>query len=337
VRPLRAKPGLQKITLFGLALLGALCLAELALRLFAPLHLADEPTAYVYDAELGFRLRESHYSLRTTDFLQEIRTNRRGTANFQEDFSRFPSLVFAVGDSFTQGTGLPADAAYPFQLDLILNTDARGRYTPRYGVVNLGVAGYGGEQALILLRRTAQRLHPPAVILYLGCENDDADDLLFRSGYRHKHIVEGSPLWGGWVRPLQWLTNDLQIGVRAKVAIDVMRRGRIPGADVPAAGAPAPAAARSGADVRERLAAFAREHNARLVVSWANDTESYGLLQKWAAQRGIPFADWRARVVSVQAAMPALTANNPHSGGHHRAWVNRLIAEEFARQMQAAR
>lgn len=139
------------------------------------------------------------------------------------------------------------------------------------------------------------------------------------------------------MRPLQWLTNDLQIGLRAKIAIGLMRQGRTLGADIPAARAPAPSAARSGAGVRERLAAFAREHDARLVVSWANDTESYGLLQEWAAQRGIPFADWRARVVSVQAAMPALTANNPHSGGHHRAWVNRLIAEEFARQMQAAR
>jgi len=33
--------------------------------------------------------------------------------------------------------------------------------------------------------------------------------------------------------------------------------------------------------------------------------------------------------------MPALTLDNQHSGGHHRAWVNRVIAEEFRRQMGA--
>jgi hypothetical protein len=35
--------------------------------------------------------------------------------------------------------------------------------------------------------------------------------------------------------------------------------------------------------------------------------------------------------------MPKLTLDNQHSGGHHRAWVNQIIAAEFARQMRARR
>jgi hypothetical protein len=52
----------------------------------------------------------------TTDHQQEIRTNLLGTVNFEEDFHRYRYRVFALGDFFTQGTGLPSDCSYPFQL-----------------------------------------------------------------------------------------------------------------------------------------------------------------------------------------------------------------------------
>jgi lysophospholipase L1-like esterase len=325
---------LKQLALLLAALLFALFVAEIALRLFAPLYQANDPAAYVYDAELGYRLREGYYSLHTTDFQQEIRANKRGYANFQEDFAAYPKLAFAVGDSYTQGTGLPVDAAYPAQLDLILNQGEKGLYAPRYGVANLGVGAYGGEQELLLLQRAAKDLRPPDVILYLGCDNDFEDDQLFRSGYRHRHLVAGSPYWGRWVRPLRWLTNDLQLGIRAKLALGEMRRRKVlqESANVENKQI-APSVAQRQADVLERLAAYAREHKSLLVVGWANQTDSYDWLQTWAAQRQIPFADWRARVKAAQAFVN-LPTHNPHSGGHHRVWVNRLMAEEFARHIR---
>ena len=30
----------------------------------------------------------------------------------------------------------------------------------------------------------------------MGSENDYNDDLLFQSGYKHKHIVDKNPYWG---------------------------------------------------------------------------------------------------------------------------------------------
>ncbi len=324
---------LKQFALLLAALFVTLCAAEIALRLFAPLYQANDPAAYIYDAELGYRLREGYYSLQTTDFQQEIRTNKRGTVNFQEDFAAYPKLIFAVGDSYTQGTGLPVDAAYPWQLDLLLNQDDKGLYAPRYGVVNLGIGAYGGEQELLLLQRAAKDLRPPDVILYLGCDNDFDDDQLFLSGYRHRHLVAGSPYWGRWVRPLQWLTNDFQLGIRAKLALGALRRQKVLQSANAESKAVAPSIAEREAGVLERLAAYAKAHNSLLIVGWANQTDSYDWLQNWAAQHQIPFADWRVRVKAAQAAVPNLSTHNPHSGGHHRVWVNRLIAEEFARHI----
>jgi hypothetical protein len=48
-----------------------------------------------------------------------------GTVNFQRDFKGYRS-VFASGDSYTQGTGLPADMSYPAQLDFELNVGPKG-------------------------------------------------------------------------------------------------------------------------------------------------------------------------------------------------------------------
>ena len=122
----------------------SLTVAELTLRLFAPLYHPGIWESYQYDQELGYRLRPGIHMFEAKDFQEEIRTNRLGTVNFQERFDGYGSLIFALGDSYTQGTGLPADVAYPFQLDLILNQDAKGQYAKRYGVVNLGLAAFGG-------------------------------------------------------------------------------------------------------------------------------------------------------------------------------------------------
>ncbi|HEX8293243.1 MAG TPA: hypothetical protein VF570_15890, partial [Pyrinomonadaceae bacterium] len=134
---------LKKISVVLLATFVGLLAAELALRLFAPRHYPVIPAAYEYDPELAFRLRPGAHLFRTTDHQQESVTNRMGTANFQEGFEGYESLVFAVGDSYTQGTGIPADASYPAQLDLMLNVDEGGFYAKRFGVVNLGVGGGG--------------------------------------------------------------------------------------------------------------------------------------------------------------------------------------------------
>lgn len=330
---------IKRAALLLVSIFVALVVVEIALRVFRPSYNVAIPWSYEYDAELAFRLKPAAHLFRTTDFQQETITNRIGTSNFQESFDDYPQLVFTLGDSFTQGTGVPADASYPFQLDQLLNRDAEGFYAKRFGVVNLGVAGFGGEQSLIALRRYSALIRRPSFILYLGCENDMIDDVMFRSGSRHYQLTEGNPYWGRLVIPARWLTESLEIGIKAKAFILGRRRARVT-AEVEASESKdgrVPSAAEFEMSVFERLKTYAAEQGATLVVSWSDANPSYYWLKDWAARNGVAFADWSPRAASVMAAMPALPLDNTHTGGHHRTWTNRVIAEEFARQMRAAR
>jgi len=316
-----------------------LCLAEAALRSWAPIRLTGIQRAYVYDDELGIRLDEDLHSFRLSDHLEEIRTNAIGTVNFQPSFEAYDSRVFALGDSYTQGTGLPPDAAYPFQLDLQLNVGADGLYQPRYAVVNLGLAAYGAEQSLIVLRRYAERLGAPQVCLYLGSENDYADDLLFRSGYRHRHIVRGSPYWSWMTEPLLWAA-EFEIGKRLKIAASHWRRGSILPSDAGAgakSNAPRPSVAELSWPAIQKIRGACDEYGARLILGWTpGDSPSYTWLRSRAAKEGIAFADWWPAVESVRQYAPGISLGNPHSGGHWRSWVNRLIADAFAQEIERA-
>jgi hypothetical protein len=316
-----------------------LCLAEVSLRWLAPIHFSGIRSAYVYDDKLGVRLADGLKARELSDHLQEMRSNRAGTANFQESFEAYGSRIFAIGDSYTQGTGLPPDASYPFQLDLQLNIGEDGQYQPNYAVVNLGLAAYGAEQSLIALRRYTERLGAPGVCLYLGAENDFTDDVLFRSGYRHRHIVRGSPHWGWMVEPLLW-AGQFEIVKHVKIATSRWRRRGL----LPTETSSAKESPRSRASVAERtwpvvnkILSECQNQGAVTIVSWSSgDSSSYAWLQARATVEGIGFADWWRNVESVRQSMPEIPLSNPHSGGHLRTWVNRLIADAFARQIKHA-
>ncbi|HEX8352374.1 MAG TPA: hypothetical protein VF611_05740 [Pyrinomonadaceae bacterium] len=336
MNPSSIKRPLKKISLVLLAIFAGLFIAELSLRLFSPRYYPVIPAAYEYDPETAVRLRPGAHLFATTDHQQETVSNQLGTANFQKSFDDYESLVLAVGDSYTQGTGLPADMSYPAQLDLILNRDEQGFYVKRFGVVNLGVAGFGGEQSFLNLRRWEARLGPRATILYLGCDNDFEDDLAFRSGDRHRIVVAGSPVWGSLTRPLRLLFERTHVGLLARAAYrQRLRDGMV--AEATRDLGRKPSVAELELPVLERLKSYAEQHQSVLVVSWSEETESYPWLKSWAGRRGVAFADWAPKAGSVREAMPGLTLDNPHSGGHHRGWANQLIAAEFAREIRARR
>lgn len=328
------KQSLKKISIVLCAVLVGILIVELTLRMFFPQHYPIITAAYEYDPDMAFRLRSNAHLFKTTDFQQESVSNPLGTANFQKSFDDYSSLVFAVGDSYTQGTGVPSDMSYPAQLDFILNRDEQGFYVKRFGVVNLGVAGYGGEQSLISLRRWETRLRPPAIILYLGCDNDFEDDLAFRSGDRHKIVVAGSPTWGSLTRPLRFILEDTHIGLLARATYSQRVRDRMVREAVKQLGAK-PSVAELELRILEQLKSYAEQHHSMLIVSWTDEGESYRWLKSWATQHGITFADWSPKANSVREAMPGLALDNQHSGGHHRGWTNQFIASEFAQHIRA--
>lgn len=318
-----------------------LLVAECGLRALAPVHLVGIQSAFRYDDVLGYRLAPGLHVYKLTDHLEEVKTNELGTVNFQESFEAYDTLVFAVGDSYTQGTGLAADSAYPFQLDLLLNRNEAGDYEPHFAVVNLGLAAFGGKQSLMALREYEGRLGKPSFVLYLGSDNDWDDDVLFDSGYRHRHLVAGNPHWGAWVAPLQWL-GELELSKRTRLALAALRKRRLAAAADGSREGSGSERARSVAErewpVIKQIHELTQAWGATLVVSWANaPSPSYSWLRERARAEGIAFADWEPRVASVQRAIPALPFANPHSGGHWRSWANGLIAESFADAMLADR
>ena len=309
-----------------------LAIAELLLRWFAPIEPVDVASMYQYDAQTAFALRPNLRIYETTDFQKEIISDSLGTADFKENLDRKRPMVFAVGDSYTEGCGIPADMAYPFQLDMILNRDSVGYYSPRYTVVNLGVFGYGGEQSLLRLEEYAQKLGKPADVLYLGYDNDYADDEAFLSGIRHHNIIAGSPYWPAWlVGPLQSVRQNSQVVKRIWLAYHKLRGDFHEDlVDRTKADTTHPVAEQEKG-VLNRLAAACEEMHARLIVAWMGPSPSYGWMERWAAKKNIAFVDWLPKMYSMQAAKPDLPMGNHHSGGHVRGWVNRVLAEEFAR------
>lgn len=275
-----------------------------------------------------------HLSL--TDYQQELYVNPLGTINFQKDFQGYETLIFAVGDSYTQGTGLYADASYPFQLDLMLNLrekDGRCEYTRQYGVVNLGLAAYGGEQSFLAFKRYLKLIGKPKFVLYMGCDNDAADDVLFRSGARHKNVVKDNPRYGVLYYPISLFFYKTEIGKRIRYVIQekIIRKSAI---DESKRASDHQPVARTQLPVISKIIDLAKENGASVILSWSYPGGSYDWLKKWAGENHVSFADWHPLVSDVSGNIGALPLENPHSGDHFRTWVNSMIARSFRMEIE---
>ncbi len=318
------------------AILSTLALGEAFLRVFSPVYYALPAENMEYDPETGFRLKRNLDRWYLTDYRAEVRTNGMGLASYGQELEAYRFRVFAVGDSFTQGVGTAPDESYPFQLDLALNFDADGTYQRRFGVYNLGVAGFGFRQSMIRLDEFAGALGPTDTVLFFGVDNDYTDDLSFEAGVRHLQLVENSPRWGPLV-PIAQAVEGLQIARRLRLAASQIFRAR----SRRGAGPTSPAETATRAELQwpkiAGLVERANDAGALLVLTWAGPSDSYDWLRTKTAQEGVPFADWTRRREALLRAMPGLTDSNAHSAGHYRTSANRLIADAFASEMQAQR
>jgi hypothetical protein len=321
-----------------LSLAVTVVLSEFLLEKLAPVYTTGIQEAYRYDKELGITLRESVTLRRVTDHLEEIHTNRYGTADFHDDYTGFGGLIFALGDSYTQGTGLQYDQSYPAQLDLMINQDSTGGYTKRLAVVNLGLAAFGAEQSLLVMERYARTLGKPSACLYFGSDNGYEDDLLFQSGARHRHVVYGSPRWGRLVPFMIWL-GQRQIVLRTKLGLMNRRDEKLDREAASQSPATIAKADSSAAELEwpaiSRIVDACRARGATVVLAWTKEESpgSYEWLRAKATASSIPFNDWYPRVAAVRNTMPALPMFNPHSAGHYRGWVAREIAAGFLDQL----
>lgn len=276
----------SKLFLTFCSLSVSLIVVEFLLRVICPLHTTGLVGAYEYDQQLGAKLKPEINFTRLTDHLQEVHTNRLGTVNYQESFDDYEKLIFAIGDSFTLGTGLTSDANYRFQLDLMFNT-RKGRYEKEYGIVNLGLSAFGVEQALLALDRYVEIIGKPDYFLWLGCPNDSFDDKLFVEGYRHRGVVDGrSPYWGKLLKSVQLFGNYLEVGKRLKIAVSEAQRRQKQSKAADVARGSLKTIAPLPTNALARLAARCRVLGSCLCVAWTHagtdDDSTYSRLKLWA-------------------------------------------------------
>ena len=144
--------------------------AELALRVARPVFLrgsrAEHP--HVYSEVYGWALRPgTRYYGRGGE---TITVNERGYRGAVHATAPAPGAVRVVmlGDSITFGTGVGDDDTFSRRLDA----------QPDLEVLNLGVDGYGTDQALIRLEREGIGHRPQVVILNFCLRNDYFDNAL---------------------------------------------------------------------------------------------------------------------------------------------------------------
>ena len=139
---------------------------ELILKSYFPIRLSGYIGNYEYHPKLGFKLKKGYFT-KNTDYKQEIYVNEYGTINPQDNFDDYKQIVFALGDSYTQGVGGALSTNYPSIAYLLINNES-GNYINKFGVINLGLASNGGLQNIETYKLFKSKIKTPNYVFYLG-------------------------------------------------------------------------------------------------------------------------------------------------------------------------
>lgn len=238
--------------------------------------------------ELGGPYREAASAAGTRVFLKRPHPGsplgfRTATPHAKQPAGR---RILFLGDSYTEGSGRDAACNYPEVAVATLNERLAAAGAPPFELLNAGVAGYGPEESLALLRFLREEGYRfDAVVLSLFLENDFSDNL----PGTERRVVAGMNFrfpraaWLRWLHPLNTRTARYAIFVwqasRLGRADDYVQRGdgecRPPPPLPEAIPAPlrelvlrrleanyGPAAELASEGVAESLASFAREARA---------------------------------------------------------------------------
>jgi hypothetical protein len=143
--------------------LTALLLAEAFLAIARP-QVIRLPRVWQYDSELGWSNQPNAVGrLVSPEFDVEFRINEAGLRG-PEVARRKPAgtrRVALLGDSFAQGWGVAEADSLRARLEALLRAQGGGPVE----VLSFGVAGYGTDQALLMLRERARSFGPDVVVL----------------------------------------------------------------------------------------------------------------------------------------------------------------------------
>ncbi|MGH1364096.1 MAG: SGNH/GDSL hydrolase family protein [Calditrichia bacterium] len=144
---------------------------------------SERDIAFQYDAELGWRPRSNiHIGLTASREIQ-VRHNSRGFRDY-EKLTKRPKILF-LGDSFVWGYDANSEERFTNLLQDSL---------PNWQMINLGVSGYGMDQAFLLLKEQLE-FYKPKVVFWLISKNDRQDN-------------STNQRYGGFYKPYSSLIND---------------------------------------------------------------------------------------------------------------------------------
>lgn len=307
---------------------------EILLRLFYPFYQSGNISNYRYDVDLGIKLKENLNDIKITDHRQEVITNQYGTLNYESNFSKYDKLIYAIGDSNTQGSGVPFDSSYPF----IMYTDLNSVDENSWGVINVAVAAYGTKQAILMYDATVKKLKKPKYVTYLADKNDYMGDFYFEKGNKHKHLVDRSPRFFGFAKYIGLISNEVEVLKRLKYLLhkkDINKNYH-----------------QKEDNFKEvfidnyskkilKLNNRLNKENITLIFSWQAlgknkekiCEDEYGTVKEWANENNIVFADWCPSFLKIRELNENIPVINDHSASHARSWVNRIISKSFQEEI----
>jgi len=169
----------KNVGIAAVAFLVALCVAEVAIRLFVPLRNVGPPVS-AWDPVYGVRLKRNFDGVQINpEFRMHITTNSLGFRGNEPVLPLRGPLLY-LGDSFTVGYGVSNGEEYPA---LVADTLAANGYAP-IPWINDGRGNTGQGPWVKFLRTEAGDYDPRAIILQV-MDNDFADNVresLYRLG-----------------------------------------------------------------------------------------------------------------------------------------------------------
>jgi hypothetical protein len=176
----------RRFLFWVLLVLVAGLLLEAGLRLFMGTWLTspfgNARLGYAHDRELGWFPIAGDRRQVVASRPFEVAHNHLGFRDVDHGEKKAPRILF-LGDSFVWG--FDVEQAERF-------TERLRELAPEWEIVNVGVAGYGTDQELLLLERFHDSFHPDVVIL-VHCSNDvgDSGTNLRYGGYK-PYFVTGT-------------------------------------------------------------------------------------------------------------------------------------------------
>ena len=181
---------MQRALLLFAGFLASLFLAEIALRIWTPASL-EYKSVRQSDPVLHHKFNpSSHCVYRTAEFDVEVRVNSMGLRDREYEPSEIDSAyrIVVLGDSFTEGIGVPMESTCAKRLETGLNALHPER---RCVVFNFGIAGYSPILEYLQLKQKGISLHPHLVILSYDM-TDVQEDFLY--GEDAEFTAEGIPV-----------------------------------------------------------------------------------------------------------------------------------------------